>query len=402
MSRRHGRHRVDGVAARVRSLSPSVADWLLAAALTAYAAVDVWLRHGVVPGPKLIGALGLAAMTIPLALRRRWPLAIACASMCALAAESVAAGGAPEGAVVLFPVLLVVYTVAAHERLPGALLGAAAALVAVVVQTTQDPKLAGVGDVVLVDGFFFVMIGGAVWLAGRYVRRRRRQATVLESRAQRLEHERQRQDVVIAAERGRIARELHDVIAHTVSVMGVQAAAAARVLDDEPERARAPLESIEATARDAVGELRRLLGVLRAGSEPIGLAPQPHLGHLDDLLQQARDSGLTVEIAIDGEGCALPPGIELAAYRIVQEALTNARKHAGPAHVRVTFRYQPTYLQMLVEDDGHGVANANGTGHGLIGMRERAALYGGTLEAAPRPEGGFSVRARLPLAEAAR
>jgi signal transduction histidine kinase len=320
--------------------------------------------------------------------------------MLALALESTAAGGAPEGGVVLLPVLVVLYTVAAHERLPGALLGAAAALVAVVVQTARDPKLAGVGDVVLVDGFFFVMIGGAVWLGGRYVRRRRRQATMLEGRAQRLERERRQQDMVIAAERGRIARELHDVIAHTVSVMGVQAAAAARVLDDEPERARAPLESIEATARDAVAELSRLLGVLRHGAEPMGLAPQPDLGHLDDLLRQARDSGLTVEIAIDGEARALPPGIELAAYRIVQEALTNTRKHAGIARVRVRLTYRPTDLQLLVEDDGHDVVNGNGTGHGLIGMRERAVLYGGTLEAGPRPQGGFSVRARLPLGNA--
>src|ERR1700716_2716129 len=162
-------------------------DWTLALGLTGYAEADVWLRHGVVPGPKGVGALGLAAMTVPLGLRRRWPLAVSCVSMAALTAESLGAGGAPEGGVVLLPVLLVLYTVAAYESLRPALIGALVALAAVIVQSAQDPKLAGVGDIVLVDGFFFGLIGGAVWLMGRYVRRRRGLEATLETRASLLE-----------------------------------------------------------------------------------------------------------------------------------------------------------------------------------------------------------------------
>src|SRR3954454_21117709 len=227
---------VGPVLARVRSLSPRLADWLLAAVLTAYAQVDVWLRHGVVPGPNAVGAVGLAAMTLPLGLRRRWPLAVACVSMAALAAESLAAGGAPEGGAVFLPVLVVLYAVAAYEPLRRALIGLGVAFAAVVVQSVQDPKLVGWGDLVVVDGFFFSLIGGAVWLVGRYVRRRRRLEGTLESRARLLEREREQQAAVIAAERGRIARELHDVIAHTVSVMGIQAAAAAEVIDSATHR----------------------------------------------------------------------------------------------------------------------------------------------------------------------
>jgi signal transduction histidine kinase len=385
------------VLARLRSPSSRIADWTLAAGLCAYAESDVWLRHGVVPGPKAVGALGLAAMTVPLGLRRRWPLAVACVSMAALAAEGLAAGGAPEGGAVFLPVLVVLYTVAAYESLWRALIGAGVAFAAVVVQSVQDPKLVGFGDVVLVDGFFFGLIGGAVWLAGRYVRRRRRLEGTLETRTRLLERDREQHAVVIAAERGRIARELHDVIAHTVSVMGIQAAAAAQVLDHDPQRARAPLDCIQTTARDAVKELERLLGVLREGPQSAELAPQPDLGGLEELIEHARDSDVPVELSIEGNRRTLPAGIELAAYRIAQESLTNIRKHAGPARARVTVRYGPTCLDVLVEDSGRGSTGATSTGHGLVGMRERAALYGGTLEAGPRPGGGFRVRARLPV-----
>jgi signal transduction histidine kinase len=390
------------VLARFRSLSPRTVDWSLALGLMGYAEADVWLRHGIVPGPQAVGAVGLAAMTAPLGLRRRWPLAVTCVSMAALAAESLGAGGAPEGGVVLLPVLLVLYTVAAHESLRPALIGALVALAAVIVQSVQDPKLAGVGDIVLVDGFFFGLIGGAVWLMGRYVRRRRGLEATLETRASLLESDREQQAAVIAAERGRIARELHDVIAHTVSVMGIQAAAAAQVLDHDPQRARAPLDSIQTTARDAVEELRWLLGVLRDGSEAAELAPQPDLTGLGDLLERAREPGLPVVLSIEGDRRPLPAGIELAAYRIVQEALTNIRKHAGPARAHVTIRYCPTCLDVLVEDQGRGARGGSGTAHGLVGMRERATLYGGTLEVGPRPGGGFRVHARLPLAAPSR
>jgi signal transduction histidine kinase len=374
-------------------------DWSLALALTGYAEIDVWLREGVVPGRRGIAAAGLALMTLPLAFRRRWPLAVACVSMTALAAESLAAGGAPEGGAVLLPVLLVLYTLGVYEPLPRALLGAAVALVAVVIQSVQDPKLVGIGDLVLVDVFFFGLIGGSVWLAGRYVRRRRGLESTLFDRTRMLELDRERQAAVLAAERGQIARELHDVIAHTVSVRGIQAAAAAEVLDKDPRQARAPLESIQETARDAVEELRRLLTVLRDGRRDAELAPQPNLASLEELVERTREAGIPVELSIEGERVALSPGTELAAYRIVQEALTNIRKHAGKSRARVTVRYRSACIDLVVEDDGactNGAAGG-GPGHGLIGMRERAALYGGRLEAGPRSAGGFAVHASLPL-----
>jgi signal transduction histidine kinase len=273
------------------------------------------------------------------------------------------------------------------------------ALVATTVQAAQDPTLVSAGDIVLVDGFFFGLVGGGAWLAGRYVRHRRRDAARLEGRAVLAEREREaRAGEAVVAERARIARELHDVIAHTVSVMGVQAAAAAEVLSSDPERARPPLEAIQQTARDAVAELHRLLGVLRDGAGPPALAPQPGMEELEALVERTRDAGLRVECRIEGDARPLPPGVELAAYRIVQEALTNARKHAAGASARVLVTYERDCLSLLVEDDGSpGSVNGDGTGHGLVGMRERASLYGGLLEAGPRSDGGFVVRARLPV-----
>jgi signal transduction histidine kinase len=382
---------------RLRSLSPQAIDLALAGALTAYAQIDVWVR-GLVPGEEVPAALALAAMTAPLAFRRRWPLGAAALSMGALAVEALVAHGRPQGGALLFPILLVLYTVSAHAELSRALAGAGLAVAAALLQSTQDPTIVRVGDLVLVDVFFLGLIGGGVWLAGRYVRRRRGDVARLEGSAALAKREREeRARRAVAAERARIARELHDVIAHTVSVMGVQAAAAAQVLSSNPERARPPLESIQETARDAVAELHRLLGVLREGSEPTGLAPQPGLEALDALIVQARDTGLDLELQIEGDPQPLSPGIELTAYRIIQEALTNARKHAPGASVRVTIAYRSDAVSLFVADDGPGPSrNGDGTGNGIIGMRERTALYGGRLQTGPRREGGFFVRASLP------
>jgi signal transduction histidine kinase len=204
----------------------------------------------------------------------------------------------------------------------------------------------------------------------------------------------------VAAERGRIARELHDVIAHSVSLMGVQAGAVERVLERDPDRAREALRSIQATARESVGELRRLLGILRADQEPAGLAPQPGLGALAALIEESRRAGLPTELAVDGEARPLPAGVELSAYRVAQEALTNVRKHAPGARTSVVVRYGPDDLELCVRNAAaatNGAEPASGTSHGLVGMRERVALYGGSLEARPEPGGGFLVRARLPV-----
>jgi signal transduction histidine kinase len=203
----------------------------------------------------------------------------------------------------------------------------------------------------------------------------------------------------VAVERGRIARELHDVIAHNISMIVVQAGAAARVLEgDQPEVTKA-LGAIEATGRQTVDEMRSLLGVLRRADDGLALAPQPRLDGLEALVMQVREAGLDVELKIEGPPVALPAGIDLSAYRIVQEALTNSLKHANGARACVTVRYDSSAIEIEVQDDGQTAANGNGSGHGLVGMRERVALWGGALTT-ERDEIGWTVRARLPISGA--
>jgi signal transduction histidine kinase len=204
----------------------------------------------------------------------------------------------------------------------------------------------------------------------------------------------------VLEERVRIARELHDVVAHHVSVMGLQAGAARRVLGRQPDKAEAALSSIEASSRQAVLELHRLLGFLRRADQTDDLAPHPDLAQLSDLVAQAGQGALTVTLSVEGEPRPLPPTLEVSAYRVVQEALTNARKHSGGTTATVRVAYQPTMLEIEVLDDGNRGAEPplpNAGGHGLIGMRERVALHGGHLRAGPRPHGGFAVHATFPL-----
>jgi signal transduction histidine kinase len=221
-------------------------------------------------------------------------------------------------------------------------------------------------------------------------------ARLAEVRAQRSEEHAQR---AVDDERSRIARELHDVIAHSVSVMTVQAGAVRRLLKPDQEREREALLTVEETGRQALTEMRRLLGVLRQSDEKAALAPQPGLATLEQLVAQVREAGLPVEMRVEGEEIVLPPGIDLSAYRIVQEALTNALKHAGPARAWVVVRYGADEVEVEVANDG--VSNGSGDGYGLIGMRERVALYGGDLTAGPRDGGGFTISARLPVAGSA-
>jgi signal transduction histidine kinase len=341
--------------------------------------------------------------TVPLAFRRRWPLAVLCAVMGAIALDSIVVGKAPQGLEVLLPALVAVYSVAAHAELRRALVGFVVGFAGTVIEAALDPEVVTFGDLVVVEGTFFVGLGGGAWLVGRYVRARRLEAERSAHRADRIEREQHElARAAVAAERGRIARELHDVIAHSVSLMGVQAGAVERVLERDPDTARKSLRSIQATARESVGELRRLLGILRTDEAPPGLAPQPGLNALASLLEESRRAGLPAELEIEGEPRALPPGVELSAYRVAQEALTNARKHAPGAPARVVVRYRPDELEVYVRNAAGPARNgaddaAGGSGHGLLGMRERVALYGGSLEARTASDGGFEVRARLPV-----
>ncbi|MFJ8082087.1 sensor histidine kinase [Streptomyces sp. NPDC096205] len=307
-----------------------------------------------------------------------------------------------------FAMLVIVYTVAATgatwARRFGLVGGLAAAPLAQIRWHHPDTSTAGNLAIAVFQTVPFAL----AWVLGDSLRTRRAYFAQLEERAARLEKEREAQaKVAVAAERARIARELHDVVAHNVSVMVVQADGAAYVLDAAPDQAKKALETISSTGRQALAEMRRLLGVLRTGEhqEAGEYVPQPDVEQIEDLVEQCRGSGLPVDFKIEGTPRSLPSGVELTAYRIVQEALTNTRKHGGPnAGASVRLVYFDDGLGLLVEDDGKGAPHelyeeggADGQGHGLIGMRERVGMVGGTLDAGPRPGGGFRISALLPL-----
>ena len=243
----------------------------------------------------------------------------------------------------------------------------------------------------------------AAWAVGRVILSWRHKNAALEAANRELEEQRELQaQAAVAVERGRIARELHDVVAHNVSMIVVQAGAAARVLHGEQPDVRNALEVIAGTGRETVDEMRTLLGVLRSDDGPAALKPQQGLADLEQLVSGVREAGLPVTLRIEGAPRPLPSTLDLSAFRIVQEALTNTLKHAGPARAEVTVRYEDSLVTLEIVDTGHGLDGApitgRGTGHGLVGMRERAAMLGGELEAARADSGGFTVRARLPVA----
>ena len=248
------------------------------------------------------------------------------------------------------------------------------------------------------DFFGIALLFSVVWMSAFAIGRKLEQAAAAQERADQLEREREAEArAAVAEERARIARELHDVVGHSVSVMTVQASAVRRLLLPEQTAEREALEIVEQTGREALAEMRRLVGVLRRPEEGPALAPQPSLEHLDRLVAQARESGLPVEVRIEGEPTQLPPGVDLTAYRLVQEGLTNAIKHARASRADVVVRYGDGDVEVSVTDDGDGSGDGGGGGHGLVGMRERVTVYGGELEAGPRPEGGYALRARLPV-----
>jgi signal transduction histidine kinase len=244
-----------------------------------------------------------------------------------------------------------------------------------------------------VGGFFL-----AAWLVGFFLKSRSRQTDELRERAARLEREREaKARAAVADERARIARELHDVVGHSVSVMTVQASGVRRLLRPDQEREREALLIVEQTGREALAEMRKLVGVLRRPEEAPALAPQPSLKHVDKLVEQVRESGLAVDLKVEGEATNLPASVDLAGYRLVQEGLTNTIKHARATRADVFVRYGAEDVELVVADNGTGDGDGGGSGHGLVGIRERVSVVGGSLEAGPRPGGGFEVRARLPV-----
>jgi signal transduction histidine kinase len=334
--------------------------------------------------------LAAAALTLPLLWRRRAPLAVtgvvlASAVLVNVALPAFVNVGAPFGAM-----LLGAYSIGAHAEgranTAGGLAGAL--LTAPVSAVLPAPTVS--------DFVFPMLFFAAAWAAGRTVRHRTQLAGELHEAAVRAREEREAEEArAVAEERRRIARELHDVVAHSLSVMVVQAGGARRILGQDPGRAEEAAARIEATGRAALGEMRRLLGVLHRDEEP-ALAPQPTLAALDGLVERARAAGLGVALVQTGTPRPLPAGVDLTAYRVVQEGLTNALKHAGPVATEVRLRWEDDGLALAVLSAPGRAGAGGGTGHGLIGMRERVALCGGDLAAGPRPGGGFAVEARLP------
>ncbi|WP_069813122.1 sensor histidine kinase [Streptomyces sp. TP-A0874] len=351
----------------------------------------------------LIGGLVVGVLCLTVALRRRAPEKMLLLVGAAGVAQVVFG---VETGVADFAMLVLIYTAAANGARWASRLGLAGGLVAPTIAAFRWPSEYQTGWTTVVAACFMTVPFALAWVLGDSLRTRRAYYAQLEERAAHLEKERETQSkIAVAAERARIARELHDVVAHNVSVMVVQADGAAYVLDAAPDQAKQALETISCTGRQALAEMRRLLGVLRAG-EGGDYVPQPDVEQLADLIEQVRDTGLPVEYEVRGRPRPLPSGVELTAYRIVQEALTNTRKHGGPrvaATVRLTYGDQE--LNLLVEDDGLGAqrelyadSGADGLGHGLIGMRERVGMVGGSLDAGPRAGGGFRISAVLPLA----
>jgi len=271
--------------------------------------------------------------------------------------------------------------------------GLGIALGASVIVGANDPSQT-TGDYVWTGTIFAIF-----WLAGFGLGLKLRQVTEAEERAARAEREREEEArAAVAEERTRIARELHDIVGHSVSVMTVQAAGVRSLLKPEQEREREALQVIEQTGREALAEMRRLVGVLRRPEEAPALAPQPSLEHVDKLVAQAREAGLPVDLRVEGDPVQLPAGVDLTAYRLVQEGLTNAIKHANAERAEVVVSYRNGTVELTVSDDGSGDGGGESGGHGLVGMRERVSVYGGSLDAGPRADGGYELHATLPVA----
>jgi signal transduction histidine kinase len=349
--------------------------------------------------PELLGVALALLSTVPVAFRARWPLLVAAIVLAANGACVYAA--APRQAAFQPFVALVLsgYSVGSRAEgrravwVPPVLALAAIPMFAVAVAHGQ-----AVGNAI--PSWVWLV---AAWAAGRSVRSWRHKSLALARANHELAQQRELQaQAAVMVERGRIARELHDVVAHNVSMMVVQAGAAERVLDGEQPHVRNALKVIATTGRQTVDEMRTLLGVLRSDSGPGALKPQPGLADLDQLISGVREAGLPVTLRIEGEPRGLPKALDLSAFRIVQEALTNTLKHAGPAQAQVTISYLDGSVELKILDTGRprpaepGPPGGRDTGHGLVGMRERAAMLGGDLET-QAGAGGFTVRARLPL-----
>lgn len=375
------------------------ADWLMVASLLLLAWFEIWVEpifQTGMPGPRVSLTL-LAALTLaPLLARRAFPLMVLTVMCLGSLAVGIVGDSDQSSFVLLLGLLIGTYSVAAHAIPRNALLGAVVVAVSAIVLNSVTFE-----EQALVDAVVPVLFLGAAWVVGKEVHHQRQRAgemaerTALIARAQRLEVH-----AAVLAERTRIARELHDVVAHAISVMGIQASAARRTLAPGQEAQQAALLDVERLGREALEEMQQMLGVLRAEEDGEGTHPLPNLTQLSALAADARTAGIAVDIdEWPGELHLLPPGIQLTAYRIVQEALTNVRKHAPDSAVHITLTRGPAGLEIAIADDGVGAISEPTPGNGLIGMRERVAMHTGTLYAGPGGERGFLVHACLPVTE---
>jgi signal transduction histidine kinase len=352
-----------------------------------------------VPEPGWLFAILFLGAMVALGMRRRYPLvAIAVISGVAAAEAASVPTGQQSSFEMFFALVLGAYALGAYSASNRVLVGGV--LLSAMVPIADDVRNVVQGDGLSVELFPYVIWSGAAALIGRGVRNRVIAIRVLQDHAEQLEQEREmRARAAVAEERARIARDLHDVVAHSVSVMVVQAGGARRILRSDAEAAHSTLLSLEETGREALSELRRLLGVLRI--DGASLAPQPSLGDIQRLIDDMRSVGLDVTLETEGQPVELPAGAGLVGYRVVQESLTNVLKHSKASRASLRLCYRPDRVEIEVSDGGRGPVESNGIpGFGLFGMRERLALYGGSLVAGPAPGGGFLVRATIPLKEA--
>jgi len=386
-------------------MDPLLIDGITALAVFALMAQQLLTRHVLLPGqrPTTVLTWLLAVVIVaPILTHRRFPRASVAVCLSAVAIFAVGRYVAYPG----YAIFVLTFDVALHsdEQVSLPTLFASAVVLGVAVDL-QPAKVAVLATYLLSEIFV-----GAAWLAGWTLRRRRARWAELQARTERLEREREEEARrAVTEERLRIARELHDVIAHSMSVIAVQSAVGNHVIDAQPAEARQALAAIEATSRSALTEMRRLLGVLRQEGEPRGsLTPAPGLADLSSLVSQVRDAGLQVWINVEGQRGSVPPGVDLSAYRVIQEALTNVIKHAGSAAATVTIRYRDDSVTVELANQAPVVPAARipapraGSGHGIIGMRERVAVFAGEFAAGPRPDGGFLVRACFPTGQVTR
>jgi signal transduction histidine kinase len=366
--------------------------YVVAGAIAALYAVEILLSDANAKWARLVAA---ACFGAALVWRRTLPVAALVVGFVIIVLDNTALRGLAETGSFLIGFLLALYCVGRWAVGRQLVAGVALMLVAIPVAAIEPGQSVAIGDIV----YFLVFFGGPV-LVGRVVFIRQNREVALLRRTTILEREQElAAQQAVARERARIARELHDVVSHAISVIVLQARGGRTVLEVDPARTCEALDVIERAGEQALGEMRRLLGVLRSDEEESELTPQPGVAQLPFLLEQMRATGLGVTLAVEGDAVDLPPGIDVSAYRIVQEGLTNALKHAGDAEATVTVRYLPRQLEVEIVDDGSGVATGSGggSGYGLVGIRERVGIYGGTFEYGRPPVGGFRVRALLPL-----